>query len=59
MTGPYCWRTSLKEGVLQGYSPNLIEPGRETLASLLKRAGYRTGCVGKWHLGLGTASVAD
>lgn len=52
MTGRYCWRTRLQSGVLGGLSPRLIEPGRETLASLLKKAGYETGCVGKWHLGM-------
>ena len=52
MTGRYCWRTKLQSGVLGGLSPRLIEPGRETLASLLKKAGYATGCVGKWHLGM-------
>src|SRR5256886_10439151 len=31
----------------------IIAPGRETIPSLLRRAGYATGCVGKWHLGLG------
>src|SRR2546430_17389492 len=30
----------------------IIAPGRETIPSLLRRAGYATGCVGKWHLGL-------
>jgi arylsulfatase A-like enzyme len=59
LTGRYCWRTSLKRGVLQGYSPLLIEPGRMTVASLLKQHGYRTGCIGKWHLGLGTAKQTD
>src|SRR5688572_25446629 len=59
MTGRYCWRTRLKSGVLQGYSPNLIEPGRTTVASMLKDRGYYTACVGKWHLGLGTAERAD
>jgi len=59
LTGRYCWRTSLKQGVLNGYSPSLIEPGRETIASLLKKQGYRTGGFGKWHLGLGTAVKTD
>lgn len=59
LTGRYAWRTSLKSGVLQGYDPLLIEPGRMTLASLLKSQGYRTGAIGKWHLGFGTAKPVD
>jgi arylsulfatase A-like enzyme len=59
LTGRYCWRTRLKRGVLQGYSPALIEPSRLTLASLLKRHGYATACVGKWHLGLGDRDKTD
>ena len=59
LTGRYCWRTSLKRGVLNGYSPNLIEAGRPTLATLLKSRGYHTACVGKWHLGLGSEAKAD
>jgi arylsulfatase A-like enzyme len=51
LTGRYAWRTRLKEGVNDGYSGPLIEPGRMTVASLLRSRGYRTGCVGKWHLG--------
>src|SRR5512146_522796 len=31
MTGRYCWRSRLKKGVLNGYSPSLIEPGRLTV----------------------------
>jgi arylsulfatase A-like enzyme len=53
MTGRYAWRTRLKSGVLWGYSPPLIEPGRLTLPALLKQQGYPTACIGKWHLGLG------
>jgi len=52
LTGRYCFRTRLASGVLGGHDVSLIEPGRETVATLLGRAGYRTGCVGKWHLGL-------
>ncbi len=59
LTGRYCWRTSLKSGVLNGYSPLLIEPKRLTVASLLKRHGYVTAGFGKWHLGLGDGAKTD
>jgi len=52
MTGRYNWRSKLQSGVLGGLSPRLIEPGRMTIASLLKANGYHTSCVGKWHLGM-------
>ncbi|MEB9892669.1 arylsulfatase, partial [Bacillus cereus] len=52
LTGRYNWRSELKEGVLWGYSPSILEEGRMTVASLFKQAGYRTACYGKWHLGL-------
>ena len=52
LTGRYNWRTKLQHGVLGGLSPRLIEQGRETLASLLKKQGYHTAVVGKWHLGM-------
>ncbi len=53
LTGRYSWRSPLKSGVLNGYSQPLIEKDRTTVASFLKRNGYHTGIVGKWHLGLG------
>ena len=59
LTGRYAWRTSLKSGVLWGYSPGLISKDRTTLASLLKEKGYSTAAVGKWHLGLGTQSETN
>ncbi|UCF39379.1 MAG: arylsulfatase [Acidobacteriota bacterium] len=52
LTGRYAWRTQLKKGVLGGYSPPLLAPGRKTVADLLKKAGYRTCAIGKWHLGM-------
>jgi arylsulfatase A-like enzyme len=52
LTGRYCFRTRVSSGVLGGHDVSLIEPGRETVATLLGRAGYRSACVGKWHLGL-------
>lgn len=59
LTGRYAWRTRLKRGVLVGDSPALIDVKRMTLASLLKKHGYHTGGVGKWHLGLGSAAKTD
>lgn len=51
LTGRYCWRTRLKSGVLWPWDPPLVEPDRLTVAGLLRQHGYRTACIGKWHLG--------
>lgn len=51
LTGRYNWRTRLKSGVLTGKSKALIPNDRTTVASMLKKQGYKTGFVGKWHLG--------
>ena len=59
LTGRYCWRSSLKKGVLWGYSPNLIEEGRLTVPAMLREQGYQTAGVGKWHLGLGPIDPVD
>lgn len=53
MTGRYCWRSPLTRGVLNGYGRPIIETDRQTVASFLRKNGYETGIVGKWHLGLG------
>ena len=59
LTGRYAWRTSLKKGVLKGYSPLLIDTDRSTIASMLRKKGYATAAIGKWHLGLGSEAVTD
>jgi len=59
LTGRYCWRSKLKRGVLNGYSPPLIETDRPTVATFLASQGYTTAIVGKWHLGLGWTKSDD
>ena len=55
LTGEYAFRN--KAAVLPGDAPLLIPPGTPTLPSMLKKAGYTTGVVGKWHLGLGDGTL--
>ncbi len=52
LTGEYPWRKK-GTGILPGDGKLIIEPGRTTLPSIFQKAGYVTGVVGKWHLGLG------
>jgi arylsulfatase A-like enzyme len=56
LTGEYAWRQK-GTGILPGDAALIIQPGRTTMASILQKAGYRTGVVGKWHLGLGAGAL--
>ena len=53
LTGRYAWRTWAKSSCVWSNDPLLIEPDRFTLADVFKQQGYRTACLGKWHLGFG------
>ncbi len=52
LTGNYAFRKK-GTGIAPPNSPAIIQPGTETVASILQRAGYATAVIGKWHLGLG------
>ena len=52
LTGEYAWRRE-GTGIADGDAGMIIRPERYTLADMFRDAGYATGVVGKWHLGLG------
>lgn len=56
LTGAYPWRNKGAQ-MLPGDAPMIIPPGSQTLPRMLQAAGYATGVVGKWHLGLGAGNV--
>lgn len=52
LTGVYAFRLP-GSGIVSAEDPMCIEPGSFTLPEMFRRNGYRTGVIGKWHLGLG------
>ena len=59
LTGRYSWRTSLQHGIVTQYGDPLIAADRLTVPGFLNQHGYRSACIGKWHLGQGWDFVAD
>lgn len=58
MTGEYPWRQK-GHNILPGDAPLIIPTTKMTLPKVFKEAGYATGIVGKWHLGLGDKTDKD
>ena len=55
LTGSYAFRSNAE--ILPGTAPLIIRPERPTLPGMLKKNGYKTAIVGKWHLGLGNGVI--
>jgi arylsulfatase A-like enzyme/lysophospholipase L1-like esterase len=51
LTGRYHWRSRLQKGIVGAWEPPLIGADRVTIGRLARQHGYRTACIGKWHLG--------
>lgn len=51
LTGRYPWRGKLKLGIVDVFEESVIEKDRYCLPQMMKDQGYRTACIGKWHLG--------
>ena len=58
LTGKYAFRQK-NTGIAPPNGPAIIQPGVETLPSIMKKAGYATAVIGKWHLGLGGTNGPD
>jgi arylsulfatase A-like enzyme len=58
LTGMYAFRQP-GAGIAPPNATSLVKPGTETIASILKKSGYSTAVIGKWHLGLGAAPAPD
>ena len=56
MTGRYPW-TNPDAKILPGNAKLIIDTEAITLPKVMKQAGYITGSVGKWHIGLGDGNV--
>ncbi|WP_422359626.1 sulfatase family protein [Reichenbachiella sp.] len=55
LTGEYAFRNNAR--ILPGDAPLLIDTAKLTLPKMLKKAGYTSAVVGKWHLGLGNGQI--
>jgi arylsulfatase A-like enzyme len=51
LTGRYHWRSPLQNGIVSVFGAPLIKSDRVTIGGMAREHGYKTVCIGKWHLG--------
>ena len=56
MTGMYPWKNK-EAKILPGDAPLIIQESQYTLPKMMQEAGYTTGAIGKWHLGMGRGEI--
>lgn len=49
LQGRYHWRKF--HGIVNSFDSSVLDDSATTLSELLKTKGYKTACIGKWHLG--------
>lgn len=54
-TGVYPWKNKDAK-ILPGDAPLLIKVSQFTMPKMFQQAGYATGAIGKWHLGMGSGN---
>jgi arylsulfatase A-like enzyme len=58
LTGQYAWREK-GTGIARGDATLIIDPNKKSWPDVMQAAGYTTGVVGKWHLGLGAGDAPN